>query len=80
MFSIPGKPPVTFGSPDPDLGHVTLRFADRGVGNRIVRHPALAAGEPVREDYLQRTGMLDKLDGWRGHAERLLGINEPQHA
>ena len=41
---------------------------------------ALAAGEPVREDYLQRTGMLDKLDGWRGHAERLLGINEPQHA
>ena len=41
---------------------------------------ALAAGEPVREDYLQRTGMLDKLDGWRGHAERLLGVNEPQHA
>ena len=41
---------------------------------------ALAAGEPVREDYLQRTGMLDKLDGWRGHAERLLGIDESQHA
>lgn len=41
---------------------------------------ALAAGEPVREDYLQRTGVLDKLDGWRVHAERLLGAGAAQPA
>ncbi len=41
---------------------------------------ALAAGEPVHEDYLQRTGMLDRLDGWRGHADRLLGLSEAQPA
>ncbi|NYZ63458.1 HDOD domain-containing protein [Luteimonas deserti] len=41
---------------------------------------ALAAGEPVHEDYLQRTGMIDKLDGWRGHAERLLGLADVQPA
>jgi len=41
---------------------------------------ALAAGEPVREDYLQRTGMLDKLEGWRAHADRLLGLGAAQTA
>lgn len=41
---------------------------------------ALAAGEAVDEDYLQRTGMLDKLEGWRGHAERLLGLADTQAA
>ena len=41
---------------------------------------ALAAGEAVHEDYLQRTGMLDKLDGWREHADRLLGLAGSQAA
>ncbi|MCD9006252.1 HDOD domain-containing protein [Luteimonas sp. XNQY3] len=41
---------------------------------------ALAAAEPVREDYLQRTGVLDRLEGWRAHAERLRGLEEAQPA
>lgn len=41
---------------------------------------ALAAGEAVHEDYLQRTGVIDKFDGWRGHADRLLGLTDPQTA
>ncbi|RZL59770.1 MAG: SAM-dependent methyltransferase, partial [Sphingomonas sp.] len=41
----PGKPPATFGTPDPELGHIQLRFQDNGVAGRIVRNPALAAGE-----------------------------------
>ncbi|VXB37936.1 Chemotaxis protein CheY [Luteimonas sp. 9C] len=41
---------------------------------------ALAAGEPVREDYLQRTGVLGKLDGWRAHAAQLRGLDVAQPA
>ena len=41
----PGKAPATFGTPDPAFGHITIRFADSGVAGRIIRNPALAAGE-----------------------------------
>ncbi|WP_425490824.1 HDOD domain-containing protein [Luteimonas cellulosilyticus] len=33
---------------------------------------SLVSGHPVQTEYLQRTGVLDKLDGWQSHAERLL--------
>ncbi len=33
---------------------------------------SLVAGHPVEEDYLQRTGVIAQLDGWRAHADRLL--------
>jgi len=36
---------------------------------------ALAAGEPVHEEYLQRTGVLGRLDGWRAHAAQLKGLD-----
>lgn len=36
---------------------------------------ALASGDEVREDYLQRTGVLGKLDGWRAHAAQLRGMD-----
>lgn len=39
---------------------------------------ALASGEPVREEYLQRTGVLDRLGDWRAHAERLRGLGQAQ--
>ena len=35
---------------------------------------ALAADESVREDYLQRTGVHDRLADWRAHADRLRGV------
>ncbi|WP_174298664.1 SAM-dependent methyltransferase [Sphingomonas bacterium] len=41
----PGIPPATFGTPDPALPEVTLRFADGGVQRAIARHPTLASGE-----------------------------------
>ncbi|MDR6992203.1 HDOD domain-containing protein [Luteimonas sp. 3794] len=41
---------------------------------------ALASGEDVREDYLQRTGVIDKLPGWRAHADRLQGLADAQPA
>lgn len=36
---------------------------------------ALAADQPVHEEYLQRTGVLSKLDGWRAHAAQLRGMD-----
>lgn len=36
---------------------------------------ALASDQPVHEDYLQRTGVLGKLDGWRAHAAQLRGLD-----
>ena len=41
-----------FGSPDPDFPSVALRFADRGVAGRIVRHPALGAAEAFMDGSL----------------------------
>jgi cyclopropane-fatty-acyl-phospholipid synthase len=41
-----------FGSPDPDFPSVALRFADRGVPGRIVRHPALGAAEAFMDGSL----------------------------
>lgn len=52
----PGTPPVTFGTPDPAFGHVTIRFADRGVAARIIRNPALAAGEMYMDGRLTVDG------------------------
>jgi len=52
----PGKPPKTFGTPDPEYGHITIRFADRGVEARIVRNPALAAGEMYMDGRLTVDG------------------------
>ncbi|MFD1036543.1 class I SAM-dependent methyltransferase [Sphingomonas hankookensis] len=36
---------VTFGTPDPALPDVAIRFTKAGVAGRIVRHPALGAAE-----------------------------------
>ena len=36
---------------------------------------SLIAGLPVDEDYLRRTGVLDRLDGWRAQADRLSGLS-----
>ena len=36
---------ATFGSPDPSIAPVTLRFVDRGVAGAILRNPSLGAGE-----------------------------------
>ncbi len=52
----PGTPPATFGTPDPDYGHITIRFADNGVAGRIVRNPALAAGEMYMDGRLTVDG------------------------
>ena len=42
----------SFGSPDPEFPSVALRFADRGVAGRIVRHPALGAAEAFMDGSL----------------------------
>ena len=52
----PGKAPATFGTPDPAFGHITIRFADSGVAGRIIRNPALAAGEMYMDGRLTVDG------------------------
>ncbi|MBD8546473.1 SAM-dependent methyltransferase [Sphingomonas sp. CFBP 8760] len=42
----------TFGTPDPALPDVAIRFTDRGTANRIVRHPALGAAEAFMDGRL----------------------------
>ena len=41
-----------FGSPDPDLGRVVIRFTDRRVPYDVVRSPALGAGEAIMDGRL----------------------------
>ena len=36
---------------------------------------ALANGSPVDEAYLERTGVLSKLDGWRDLANEFAGLS-----
>ncbi|MCW4454576.1 HDOD domain-containing protein [Flavobacterium sp. MXW15] len=36
---------------------------------------ALAGGTPVNEEYLARVGALPKLEGWREHANALMGLS-----
>ena len=75
----PGQPPVTFGSPDPALGHIVIRFADRGVGARLVRNPGLAAGEMYMDGRLLVDGddimgfvhLLTANDAWERGQNRL---------
>ncbi|MBJ6122544.1 SAM-dependent methyltransferase [Sphingomonas mollis] len=42
----------TFGTPDPKLPDVAIRFTDRAVVGRIVRHPALGAAEAFMDGRL----------------------------
>jgi cyclopropane-fatty-acyl-phospholipid synthase len=75
----PGKPPVTFGTADPDYPTITLRFADRGVAGRIVRNPALAAGEMYMDgrmtvedgDILDLVRLLTANDKWEAGQNNL---------
>ncbi|WP_375421251.1 class I SAM-dependent methyltransferase [uncultured Sphingomonas sp.] len=68
----PDKPATVFGIADPDFPDVTLRFADRGVAGRIVRNPALAAGELYMDgrmivedgDILDLVRLLTANDKW----------------
>ena len=41
-----------FGTPDPTLPDVAIRFVDRGTPSRIVRHPALGAAEAFMDGKL----------------------------
>ena len=41
-----------FGTPDPTLPDVAIRFVDRGTPGRIVRHPALGAAEAFMDGKL----------------------------
>ena len=41
-----------FGTPDPTLTDVAIRFVDRGTPGRIVRHPALGAAEAFMDGKL----------------------------
>lgn len=42
----------TIGAPDPTLGPVTIRLADKGVAGAIARNPQLAAGEAFMDGRL----------------------------
>jgi cyclopropane-fatty-acyl-phospholipid synthase len=57
----PGVAPRTFGTAHADFPNVTLRFHDRGVAGRIVRNPALAAGEMYMDGRMtvEDGGILD---------------------
>jgi cyclopropane-fatty-acyl-phospholipid synthase len=49
----PGKPPRTFGTPDPEMGHVELTFADNEVERQLVTDPGLGAAELFMDGRLQ---------------------------
>jgi len=80
----PGAQPATFGTPDPAFPNVTLRFHDRGVAGRIVRNPALGAGEMYmtgrmsveQGDILDLVSLLTANDPWEAGQNRL----EPSRA
>ncbi|WP_066483200.1 MULTISPECIES: SAM-dependent methyltransferase [unclassified Sphingomonas] len=48
----PGGKTKKFGTPDPELGAVTIRFADKGVAGAIVRDPSLGSSEAFMDGRL----------------------------
>jgi len=69
----------TFGTPDPGLPDVAIRFTDRGAANRIVRHPALGAAEAFMDGRLaiDRGNIRDLVTLLKGNSpwERGGGLN-----
>lgn len=69
----------TFGSPDPALPSVAIRFTDRAAPGRIVRHPALGAAEAFMDGRLviERGDIRDLVDLLKGNSpwERGGGLN-----
>ncbi|HEU0043227.1 cyclopropane-fatty-acyl-phospholipid synthase family protein [Sphingomonas sp.] len=68
-----------FGAPDPTLRPVTLRFADAGVGNAILRNASLGAGETFMDgrlaieegDVLDLVTLMTVNDKWEAGQNRL---------
>jgi cyclopropane-fatty-acyl-phospholipid synthase len=69
----------TFGTPDPALPDVAIRFTDAGAANRIVRHPALGAAEAFMDGRLviDRGDIRDLVNLLKGNSpwERGGGLN-----
>ncbi|WP_419807610.1 class I SAM-dependent methyltransferase [Sphingomonas sp.] len=70
---------VVFGTPDPTLTPVTLRFADAGVGRAIVRDAALGTGEMYMDgrllieagDALDLVTLVTANDRWEAGQNKL---------
>jgi cyclopropane-fatty-acyl-phospholipid synthase len=60
----------TYGTPDPDLPDVAIRFVGRGTVARIVRHPALGAAEAFMDGRLviERGDIRDLVDLLKGNS------------
>ena len=75
---------ATFGTPDPALAPVTLRFADSGVGRAILRTPSLGAGEMYMDgrllietgDVLDLVTLMTANDAWEA-GQNGLGPSAP---
>lgn len=75
-----------WGLPMPIIEAVAFQRAPARAGTRsfwvtgaVHVATSLVARVGVDEDYLRRTGVLDRLDGWRTQADRLMGVT-PQPA
>jgi len=70
-----------FGTPDPDLPSVAIRFADRSTPGRIVRNPALGAAEAFMDGRLliDRGDVRDLVNLLKGNSpwERRAGELKP---
>ncbi|MDB5697111.1 MAG: class SAM-dependent methyltransferase [Sphingomonas bacterium] len=70
---------VRFGTPDPDIRSVALRFTDAGVGSAIVRNASLGAGETFMDgrllieqgDVLDLVTLTTANDKWEAGQGRL---------
>jgi len=68
-----------FGKPDPAFPNVTIRFADKGAANFIVRNPGLGAGEAYMQGRLTVDGedikglitLMTANDIWEGGTDAL---------
>lgn len=72
-----------WGLPMPIIEAVAFHLHPRSSGLRsfwvtgaVHVATALASGNPVDEEYLQRVGALPKLPAWREQAEKLMGLAE----
>ena len=69
----------TFGTPDPHLAPVTLRFADAGVARAIIRNPSLGTGEMYMDgrllieagDVLDLVTLVTANDPWEAGQNKL---------